>query len=73
MTNLTKNTEMTTAQKTTAFEVLGGYIKTNPNIEIVVDLFDTYNKQIIVKAKMLAGTYSVIIGKRGAIIAANWA
>jgi hypothetical protein len=72
MTNLTKNTEMTTAQKITAFDALGGYIKLNPSIEIVVDLFDKYSKQVIVKAKMAVGTYSVIIGTRGAIIASDW-
>ena len=72
MTNLTKNTEMTAAQKETAFDDLGGYIKTNPIIDIVVDLFDTYNKQVIVRAKMSSGTYSVIIGVRGAVIDSGW-
>jgi hypothetical protein len=73
MPKITKNTEMTAAQKETAFTVLGGYIKLNPTIKIVVDLFDKYNKQVIVKSKFNGLTFSLIIGARGKIISHNWA
>ena len=45
MIDLTKNTEMTLAQKEAAFTILGSYIKLNPTIKIVVDLLmNTPNK-----------------------------
>ena len=68
--NLIKNTEMTTAQKETAFEVLGGYISSKQVKEIIVDLHDKVNGQIIVKAFLTSNLIKeVIIGARGRVIA----
>ena len=39
---------------------------------LVVDLFDKYNKQVIVKSKFNGLTFSLIIGARGKIISHNW-
>jgi hypothetical protein len=73
MLNLTKNTEMSLAQKEAAFAILGSYIATNPDIKIVVDLHDKHNKQVILKAEFSGFTKTIIIGSRGKIIAHGWA
>mgnify|MGYP003672987025 FL=1 len=72
MTTIIKNTEMTKNQKETAFSLLGSYIKLNPSIVVTVDLHDTYNKQVIIKAKFNGLVLSLIIGAKGKLIKHSW-
>jgi peptidyl-tRNA hydrolase len=72
MSKLTKNTEMTAAQKTAAFEAVGSYMKMDENSETTVDAYNEGTKQIIVKVKTKGMVYFVVIGALGKIINNGW-
>lgn len=72
MTTLIKNTDMTTAQKTKAFEVVGSYIKLDKNSETTVNAYNEGTSQIIVKVQTNSQTYFAIIGAQGKVINCGW-